>query len=65
VVDCGEFTINGVTRPDFQVVLFVDGKSDTYLGSGWSEEKATRIANKLRTGDVSAQLARYLSSPEV
>ena len=54
VVDCGEFTINSVTRPDFRVVLFVDGKWDNDVGSGWSEEKATQLLRYLSSAEVSA-----------
>jgi len=54
VVDCGEFTINSVTRPDFRVVLFVDGKWDNDVGSGWSEEKATQLLRYLSAAEVSA-----------
>lgn len=39
---CGD----GVTRPDFRVVLYINGEWDNEWGVLWSKEKATEIANR-------------------
>lgn len=42
---CGD----GVTRPDFVVVLYIDGKWENEWGNLWSKEKATNIADRENT----------------
>ena len=39
---CGD----GVTRPDFRVVLYVNDKWENEWDGLWSEERATEIANR-------------------
>ena len=39
---CGD----GVTRPDFRVVLYINGNWENEWDGLWSEEKATEIANR-------------------